>query len=226
MQDPGYQPRLPWGDIQMNLLVIGATGPLGQEIVSSALVANHEVTALVRDRAKTAFPAVVKVAQGDVLNPSSLAEAIRGQDAVISSLGSKLSFKPMTLLSEGTRNVVISMRKAGVRRFICITGIGAGDSKGHGGFVYDHIVQPLLLNEVYKDKTRQENVVRDSGLDWTIVRPAQLTNGSARGAGVYRVLSDLTGVTATKIARKDVAAFTVDLLATQSHQREALLVTY
>jgi putative NADH-flavin reductase len=120
---------------------------------------------------------------------------------------------------------VDAMRGAGVRRLICITGIGAGDSKGHGGFVYDRIIQPLLLNEVYKDKTRQETVVRESGLDWTIVRPAQLTNGQARGAGAYRVLSDMTGVTATKIARKDVAAFTVDLVTGQKHLHQAVLIT-
>jgi putative NADH-flavin reductase len=210
----------------MNVLVIGATGPLGQEIVASALAAKHSVTALARDPAKTSFPAEVQVARGDVLNRGSLTGAVRGQNAVISSLGSKLSLKPTTLLSEGTRNVVDAMRQAGVRRLICITGIGAGDSQGHGGVVYDHIIQPLLLNQIYKDKTRQEAVVRESGLDWTIVRPAQLTNGPARGAGAYRVLTDLGGVTATKIARKDVSAFTVDLLVTPKHLHEAVLVTY
>lgn len=210
----------------MNLLVIGATGPLGREIVSSALVAKHNVTALARNPAEAGFPATVKVARGDVLNRGSLTEALRGQDAVVSSLGSKLSLKPVTLLSEGTRNLVNAMRAAGVRRLICITGIGAGDSKGHGGFVYDRIIQPLLLSEVYKDKTRQEAVVRESGFDWTIVRPAQLTDGHAKGAGAYRVLCDLTGVTATKVARKDVAAFTLDLLAAQNHRNEAVLITY
>jgi uncharacterized protein YbjT (DUF2867 family) len=146
----------------MNLLVIGATGPLGREIVWSALAANHNVTALVRDPEKAGFPAAVKLAPGDVLRPGSLADAMRGQGGVISSLGSKISFKPMTLLSDGTRNLVDAMRAAGVRRLVCITGIGAGDSKGHGGFVYDRIIQPFILNEVYKDKTRQETVVRNS----------------------------------------------------------------
>jgi len=210
----------------MNLLVIGATGPLGREIVSSALAAKHNVKALVRDPAKAGFPGTVKLAHGDVRHSGSLSEAMRGQDAVICSLGSKISFKPMTLLSDGTRNVVDAMRGAGVRRLICVTGIGAGDSKGHGGFFYDRVIQPLILNEVYKDKTRQETVVRNSELEWTIVRPAQLVNEAAKGAEAYRVLSDLTGVTASKIARKDVAAFIVDLLVKQGHLREAVLLTY
>jgi putative NADH-flavin reductase len=164
--------------------------------------------------------------QGDVLKLESVAEAMRGQDAVISSLGSKISWKPMTTLSDGTRNMVTAMRGAGVRRFVCITGIGAGDSKGHGGFLYDHIIQPFILNEVYLDKTRQEAVVRESGLEWTIVRPAQLTNAEARGPKSYRVLSDLKGITATKIARRDVADFTVDALLKPDHLGKAVLITY
>src|SRR5436305_1164889 len=104
-------------------------------------------------------------------NPSQLAEAVlvaasrgpiaggsavAGHDVVISSLGSKLSRKPTTLLSDGTRNVVGAMKAAGVPRLICITGIGAGDSRGHGGFLYDRLILPLLLAEIYEDKTRQE----------------------------------------------------------------------
>jgi putative NADH-flavin reductase len=210
----------------MNLLIIGATGPLGQEIVSAALAAKHRITALVRDPAKAAFPDAVKVARGDVLNPASLAAATAGVDAVICSLGSKITLKPVTLFSEGTRYLVDAMHSTAVRRLVCITGIGAGDSKGHGGFIYDHIVQPLILNEIYKDKTVQESVIKGSGLEWTIVRPAQLTNGEARGESAYRVLSDLNGVTASKISRKDVANFTLGSLARPDYLQKTVLLTY
>lgn len=209
----------------MNVLVVGATGPLGLEIVKEAQKAGHTVTAMVRS-SHAQFPQGVRIVQGDVLRPDTLAQAVAGQDAVISSLGSKITFKPMTMLSDGTRNLLRAMRDANVDRFICITGIGAGDSQGHGGFLYDNLIQPLLLNEVYKDKTRQEQVVRDSGLDWTIVRPAQLTNAAPRGPGFYRVLSDLTGVTAAKISRADTAAFTVSLLTKSDFSPRALLITY
>jgi len=209
----------------MKILVVGATGPLGLEIVKEAQKTGHAVTAMVRS-SLAQFPQGVRTVQGDVLRPETLAEAVLDQEAVISSLGSKISFKPLTMLSEGTRNLVQAMRSKNVNRLICITGIGAGDSKGHGGFLYDRLIQPLLLNEVYKDKDRQEEVVKQSSLDWTIVRPAQLTNAPARGAGSYRVLSDLKGVTSGKIARADTAAFTVNLLNKPDFSRRTLLITY
>lgn len=209
----------------MNILVVGATGPLGREIVSAGINAGHIISALVRNPATATLPASVKIIPGDVLNAESLDQAVTGQDIVINSLGSKISFKPMTLLSEGTRRLTAAMTKQGVKRLICITGIGAGDSKGHGGFVYDNIIQPLILNEVYKDKTRQEHVVRDSGLDWTLVRPAMLTNGNARGLKNFRVISNMSGLKATAIARKDVALYVMDILADKNSVGQAVVLT-
>ena len=112
---------------------------------------------------------------------SSLKSALNGQQAVISAFGTKLIRKPTTLLSDATRNLVEAMNDGGVKRLICVTGIGAGDSKGHGGFLYDNILEPFLLHEIYEDKTRQEEVIRKSSLDWVIARPAILTNGPATG---------------------------------------------
>jgi uncharacterized protein YbjT (DUF2867 family) len=188
----------------MKILVIGATGPTGRLIVSEALVNKHEVTAAVRRPESAALPAGVRIVAADVTNASSLIEAVRGQEAVICSLGSKLSRKPTTLLSGGTTNLLSAMQVAGVRRLVCITGIGAGDSKGHGGFLYDRIIQPLLLSEIYKDKTRQEERVRESQTEWTLVRPATLSNGPKTGK--IKVYTRLDGVTVGKIPRADVAA--------------------
>lgn len=204
----------------MKLLVVGATGPQGKELVQQAIAAGHQVTALARRPDAVQFPAGTKIAGGDVLNVGSLVSAARGQDAVISSLGSALTRKPITMLSEGTRNLVDAMKQVGVRRLICITGIGAGDSKGHGGFLYDRIIQPLLLNEIYKDKTRQEAVVEQSGLDWTLVRPAQLTNGPRTGQ--VKAYTDLNGITTQKISRADTAAWILERLG----QTETIRHTY
>jgi putative NADH-flavin reductase len=166
----------------MKVLVIGATGPTGQQIIEQALVQEHEVTAVVRnpDKIERRHDRL-HIRRGDVLDLDSLQAALSGQQAVISSLGSKLSRKPTTLLSEGSKNIIKAMQAHNVRRLICITGNGAGDSKEHGGFVYDRIILPLLLREIYNDKDRQEAVIRNSNLDWIIVRPAQLTNGVATG---------------------------------------------
>lgn len=208
----------------MNLAVIGATGPTGREIVNQAIAAGHTVTAAVRSPQTANLPKEVRVMQADVTHASSLLPLVTGQDAVLCALGSKLSRKPTTLLSGGTRNLVGAMMSANVRRLVCITGIGAGDSKGHGGFLYDRILQPLLLNEIYKDKTRQEDVVRASGLDWTIVRPAMLTSGPKTGR--FREIQDLAGVTAKKISRADVAAYILASVADVKTHRSTILITY
>ncbi len=212
------------GDGPFKVLVIGATGPLGRQIVAEATRAGHRVRALARNPSTASFDGA-EVVRGDVMDRASLERAADGQDAAICSLGSKLTLRPMTLLSEGTKNLIDALTARGVRRLLCVTGIGAGDSKGHGGFVYDWIIQPLILREIYRDKTRQEQLVRASGLDWTIVRPAMLTEGPARGPGAYRVASDLTGFVATKIARADVAGFLVGELSHPRHLREAVVLS-
>jgi putative NADH-flavin reductase len=206
----------------MKILVIGATGPTGRELVAQGAALGHEITAAVRHPESAAMPAGVRVVSADVTDAASMAAAVTGQDAVISSLGSKLSRKPTTLFSRGTRNLIDAMRGAGVGRLVCITGIGAGDSKGHGGFLYDRIIQPLLLNEIYKDKDRQEELIRASSLDWTIVRPGALTNG-ARTEQV-RAWSDLTGVTIGKISRADVAWFILKYLNDQKSFRTTMTI--
>ena len=211
----------------MKLLVIGATGPTGREIASQALTRGHAVTALVRNAAKAAFAPPIQMAVGDVLDLGSLKKALAGQDAVICSLGSSVSgpFKEMTLLSQGTRNLVVAMQDQGVRRLVCITGIGAGESLGHGPWFYNWLIQPLLLRGVYVDKTRQEEIVRRSGLDWTLVRPALLTNRPAKGPGTVRALTQLAGTQVCSISRADVAAFCLQELADRRYLGQAPVIT-
>lgn len=189
----------------MKLLIVGATGPTGRELVAQGIALDHEMTAAVRQPDQAGLPESVRLARADVMDAASMAAAVEGQEAVVSSLGTRLSRKPTTLFSEGTRNLIAAMNQAGVRRLICITGIGAGDSKGHGGFLYDRIFLPLLLQQIYRDKDRQEEIIRDSGLEWTIVRPGMLTDGPRTGQ--FRPLVDLTGIKGGKISRADVATF-------------------
>jgi putative NADH-flavin reductase len=109
-------------------------------------------------------------------------------------------------------------------KFVSVTGIGAGDSRGHGGFFYDKLLQPLLLKEIYNDKDREEAIIKASSADWMIVRPGMLTNGVRTGQ--YRVLTDMSGVTAGKISRADVADFILSQLAKPTHFKQTPLVTY
>lgn len=209
----------------MKVLIIGATGGTGCQLVEQALTAGHDVTALVRNPGKIrARQERLRVVQGDILDFDSLDSAVAGQDAVLSSLGTKAVFKPVKVFSEGTSNLLRAMTKHGVRRLICITGIGAGDSRGHGGFFYDKIILPIFLKRIYQDKDKQEELIRKSDRDWTIVRPGFLTNGPSTGS--YRVLTDLTGATVGQISRADVAAFMLAQLSSDRYLRQTPLLTY
>lgn len=209
----------------MKILVLGATGGTGRAIVRAANAAGHEVTALVRSSAKAADLQGATLIEGDARDTASLTRALDGCSGVISSLGTGLSpFNAVTLLSEATRALVEAMRARQVRRLVCITGMGAGDSRGHGGFFYDRFFLPVLLRNVYRDKDRQEAEVRASGLDWIIVRPTILNDKPARGH--VRALTDLSGFHGGAIARADVADFVVTQLTTDTWLHKAPLITW
>jgi len=209
----------------MKVLILGATGSIGRHLVPQALALGHEVTALVRDPSKLeARHKRLRVVTGDALDPAAVAAAVRGQDAVIFSLGRSNHRAPTTMYSDATRILIRAMETHGVRRLVCITGIGAGDSRGHGGFLYDRIIFPWFTKETYIDKDRQEALIQDSSLDWIIVRPASFTNGPQRGN--LRVLTGLKGVTIRSISRADAAAFVLTQLRSDKYLRKTPLVGY
>lgn len=209
----------------MKFLLIGATGLTGEAIVEQGLAQGYDITALVRDASKIAVSDPhLRLVAGDILDPRDVDVAMAGQDAVICSLGTGVTFKHVALFSDGTRHLLEAMRNHAVRKIVCITGIGAGDSRGHGGFLYDRIVEPTVLRTIYEDKDRQEELLRDSDRDWIIVRPGMLSNDEATGK--YRVLLNLTGITVGKIARADVAAFVLQQLSSDDFLRKTPLLTY
>ena len=174
------------------VLIIGASRGIGLETVRAALRAGHSVRALARSAASIPIQdADLDKVSGDALDRDTIRNALQDVDVVIQTLGvdfsPRLIFEGTTLFSESTRILVDAMKAAGVKRLITVTGLGAGDSRGHGGLLYDAVIFPLLLKRVYDDKDVQEWIVRSSGLDWTIVRPGLLTNRPATGR--YRVLT-------------------------------------
>lgn len=209
----------------MNLVVIGASRGIGLETVKSALERGHEVTALLRDPTKLGLehPRLRKL-RGDVGSASEVAEALAGQDAVCTCVGIAPTRKPVDIFSRGARNVLAALEGAPGTKFVCVTGVGAGDSRGHGGFLYDKIFQPLLLATIYADKDREEALVKASGADWLILRPGFLTNGPKTRK--YRAILKLSGVTAGKISRADVADFILNQLETPTLFKQAALLTY
>ena len=209
----------------MKLLVFGSTGGTGRELVSQSLEQGHEVTAFARDPARVGVthPKLMTV-QGDVLDYSSVERALRGQDAVLSALGTRKLGKS-DVLSSGTRNIIRAMEAAGVRRFVCESSLGVGDSRGQMGPLYTYLVIPLFLRNIYADKEVQERLTRESALDWVIVRPAVLTNGPR--TRVYQAwVGKAGGALKGKISRADVADFMLKQVKGDSYLRKTPGLSY
>lgn len=206
----------------MRVLILGATGRLGGRIVDEALSRDVDVTALVRSPKKLEDRVTrVRIVLGDALRSEDVAAATTGQDAVVFALGTA-SIRPTTLFSDSTRVLIAAMATAGVRRLIAVTGVGAGETRGHGGFLYDHVLFPLFTKRIYEDKDRQEAMIRHSSLDWTIVRPASFRQRQPRGQ--LRVVTDVGGVVLRRVSIDEVAAFILDELLEPSHVREAVFI--
>ena len=209
----------------MKLLVFGATGGTGREIVAQALERGHVVTVFVRNPAAiTTKHDHLKVVQGNVLDYPSVEAAVQGQDAVLSALGVR-KLRKNTILSDGTRNIIHAMERHGLKRFICESSLGVGDSRGQLGWVFNIFIIPLLLRNVFQDKEAQEQYIQQSSLEWVIVRPAALTNGPR--TGVYRGGFSPTDRTITaKISRADVADFMLKQLTDNSYLRKTPGLSY
>jgi putative NADH-flavin reductase len=163
----------------MKIIVFGANGPTGRKLTCQALAAGHDVTAFTRhpDDLPITHPQL-GVAPGDVLDPDAVATAVPGHDAVLSVLGVPFSRQPVSVYSVGGRHIVDAMRRHGVSRFACVTSSVMERGARVGGLVFDRVVQPFVVNTigrtVYDDMHRLEDLVVESGLAWTIVRPSGL----------------------------------------------------
>jgi putative NADH-flavin reductase len=209
----------------MKILILGGSGSVGKHLVQQALELGHEVTLLVRNSENVKIQDLrLRVIAGNALEPEAVAAAVAGQEAVVYAIGSDVYGRELTLFSESMRILILAMEKQGVRRLVAITGIGAGDSKGHGGWIYEWFIYPLLTKKIYADKDRQEALIRKSNLDWVIVRPAAFTNGPLGGR--LRALTELEGVTISSVSRADTAAFVLDQLESDRWLKKSPLVGY
>ncbi len=194
-------------DGPLRLLIIGATGGTGRQLVQQALAQGHYVTAFARTPAKvTISHANLRVVRGDVLDRPSLEVAMLGQDAVLSALGHTRFFQRTTILSEGTLNILRAMKSCGVRRFVCESALGVRDSVGRLGLFATLIFVPVLLHFYMWDRVKQEQLIERSSAEWITVRPAVLTNGPASGKYRHgtRVGNYILG---NRVSRANVADF-------------------
>lgn len=213
-----------WGN-RTRVLIIGATGGTGRELVRQALEQGHQVTAFVRKPKKLGIEhSNLQVAQGNVRDYASLEAAMQGQSAVLCALGHKRFFYPSRILSKGTDNILRAMQACNVPRLVCESSMGVGNSAGRLGLLGTFLLVPLLLPFIYWDKVRQEKRIEESDVDWVIVRPAVLTNGSASGS--YRHGTNVGNfILSRRISRADVADFMLKQLTDDSNIGKAVGLT-
>lgn len=202
----------------MRIAIFGSTGTLGSKVVAQALADGHQVTAFTRNAGNvTTAHENLRIVVGDVLDPAAVEQAVIGQDAVFVCLGSG---RKGVVRAEGTKAVIAAMERNGVKRLICQSTLGAGDSQGNLNFLWKYILFGMLLRQALADHNVQEEYVRKSNLDWTIVRPSAFTDGPR--TDVYRTDfgPDEKGLT-LKISRADIAAFLLAQLDDTAHIRTA-----
>lgn len=195
----------------MKILVFGATGLSGRRLVDCAVGRGLSVSAFVRDPDSQAFPPGVHVVEGDVTDRRKVDNAVDGHDAVLCALGAVSPMRRSPSLVAGVDHIVTAMCDFGVRRLIYLSFLGVPAGRHQLSVLGRLVVVPILLRNVAKDHAEKENIVRRSGLDWTIVRPPRLTNGISTGS--YRSGDDIRACQIVpRISRTDVAEFMVDRL--------------
>lgn len=205
-----------------HVLILGATGPTGQRLVTQGLEAGHEITALVRRHDALQSQERLRIVVGE-LDAQTLGRVTAGQDAVISALGRGQSFKSEGLIQTSVPPILAAMESNGMRRLIWTSGIGAGETSRDAP-LFSRLFARTLLRDIYADKIAGEDVIRGSALDWTIVQPAHLTNGPL--TRTYRHGERLTMRGLPKISRADTADFILRELEECRYVRKTVLLAY
>lgn len=207
----------------MKLLILGGTGGTGKQIVFQALEAGHDVTVLARDRAKVGPDRPqLRVIVGDLQNSTVLAEAMSGQDAVISAIGRGYSLKSEHLIERTVPGIIGAMKGAGVRRLLFTSAVGVGPSFADSPLI-PRLIFRTLLRGIYADKLIGDQLIRNSGLDWTIVQPSQMTDGPL--TRTYRSGERLAMSGMPRISRADVAHFLLNAAGDRAAIGKTLVVS-
>lgn len=209
----------------MKVLIFGASGGTGRELLKQALDKGMEVTAFVRDSAKVEdiqHPNL-SVLSGNVLNIEDVGPAVAGHDAVLYTIGA--GPKRTSIREQGTRIVIEAMEAANVKRLVCLSSFGVGDSRTDLSFFTRYVVVGIFLRHAFADHERQEAVVKKCALDWTLVRPPHLKDGAHTGKyqhGPALAYGNIKGW----ISRGDLADFMLKQLEDDRYIRQAPRVSY
>ena len=211
----------------MKIIIFGATGGTGKELVKQALDQGHEVTAFVRNQAKFEIKDDhLKIAEGDVADEAAVARAVKDHEAALSALGATTIMRRMPELVDGVRHILAALEKGGaLRRFVYESALGVGDSAKEAGFLFENIVRPFVLTNPFADHEEKEKLIKASTLEWVIVRPSVLTNGEQTGkyrAGVHLKSDSIY----SSISRADVADFMLKQLSGDQYLRQTPSIFY
>jgi putative NADH-flavin reductase len=210
----------------MKIAIFGATGKVGRHLVDQALERGDEVTVFVRDASKltTGPHERLEVVRGDVLAPEHVERAVAGTSAVLSALGHTKT-SPKDVLTGGTKNIVAAMNEHGVRRLVSLTGAGVRDPKDEPKLV-DRVIGSLLKllqGGLLEDAIGQARVIRESDLEWVIVRAPVLSKGAKKGE--YRV-GYVGKESGTRLSRADAADFMLRQTTDDTYLHQAPVVSY
>jgi putative NADH-flavin reductase len=200
----------------MKLTIFAATGGIGRQLLEQAVAAGHQVTAVVRNPDKLTGDVRVVTADLADADPAVLESAVDGADAVLSGLGPR-SNAEAGIASHGTRAIVQAMQATGIRRIVVVSAAPVATVPSPGrpkpprhdpgdGFLMRHLLSPLVkaaFRETYADLALMEDVLRDSGLDWTVIRPPRLTDKPLTGR--YRTAYGQNLPGGRFVSRADVA---------------------
>lgn len=203
----------------MKLAIFGASGATGRHLLQQALDAGHAVTVLLRsaDSLPLEHPLLTRII-GPLDHAATLQSVVQGADAVISVLGARKGGPP-SVCSDGMRAILAAMRGAGARRLIALSAYGASETRAASLFI--RFVRTVIAAKM-RDKDQMETLVRSSATDWTLVRPAALTNGKA--SGHYRCGVTLKPGMTGHLSRADLAAFMLQTASSGAYMRQAPVV--
>ncbi|HEX9406038.1 MAG TPA: SDR family oxidoreductase [Thermoanaerobaculia bacterium] len=205
----------------MKLLILGATGPTGRQIVKQALDVGYAVAALVRDPKKLHEARTIEVIRGDATDTTAVRNAVRGRDAVLSALGTSKSLKG-GIMTRATTVLLPALEQAGVKRLILMSAFGVGDSFKDASTIQKFFFR-TVLRSIYTDKAKADAVITASPVEWTIVRPVALTNGPRTGK--YRVGEHLEVRGFPRVSRADVADFILGELTESAWVRKIVVMS-
>lgn len=208
----------------MKLLLLGATGRTGGELLLRALDQGHQVTALARDPSKLAVQHErLRIVSGSATDAAVLGKAVEGQDAVLCALGPRSAKALMhsDLMCTSISPLIDALQRSRVKRLVLLSALGVGQSAQHAPAI-SRLMFRTILRQVGKDKEAAERSISASQLDWTIVYPPSLTNGPATGAYQHDAALELRGL--PRISRADVATFMLAQLTDTSYHRKLAII--